>query len=66
MSKRGQSEYLITPMGREVIDLLSSEDNNFLDIIEHLYAGIDRRGCPNIQFTTEEPTYERGNIIVMF
>jgi hypothetical protein len=41
-------EYLITLVGRAVIDLLSSEDDNVLDIVEYLYVGIDWRGCPNI------------------
>jgi hypothetical protein len=46
--KRGQSEFLITLVGREVFDLLSSEDDNVLDIVEYPYVGIDWRGCPNI------------------
>ena len=49
-----------------VFDLFSSEDDNVLNIVEYSYQGIDCRGCPNIQFTTEEPPDERVNIIVMF
>jgi hypothetical protein len=48
MPKRGESEYLITLVGRSVIDLLSSKDDNVLDIIEYPYVGIYWRGCPNI------------------
>ena len=48
MAKRGRSEYLITLVGRAIIDLLSSKDDNVLDIVEYLNAGIDWRGCPNI------------------
>jgi hypothetical protein len=48
MPKRGQSEYLITLWEGPVIDLLSSKDDNVLDIVEYPYVGIDWRGCPNI------------------
>ena len=53
-------------MGKEVFDLFSSEENPVLDIEEYLYAGMDWKGCPNIQFIVEEPPDERGNIIIMF
>jgi hypothetical protein len=66
MLERGKSKYLITPVGRAVIGLLSREDDDVLDIVEYLYAGKDWRGFPNIQFIVEEPTYERGNIFVIF
>jgi hypothetical protein len=39
--KRGQFEFLINPMGRAVFDLLSSKDDNVLNIIEYSYVGID-------------------------
>jgi hypothetical protein len=64
--KRGQYKFLISPVGREVCDLLASEDNPVLNIAEYPYTRMDWRGCPNILFTTTQPTYERGNIIVMF
>jgi hypothetical protein len=66
MPKRGQFEFPITLVGKEVSCLLSCEEDNVLDIVEYPYTGIDWRGCPNIQFITEEPPYERGNIIIMF
>jgi hypothetical protein len=52
MPKRGQSEFPITLVGKEVFDLLSSEDDNLFDIVKYPYAGIDWRECPNILFTT--------------
>jgi hypothetical protein len=48
MPKRGQYEFPISLVGREVCDLLASEDNHVLDIVEYLYMGMDWRGCPNI------------------
>jgi hypothetical protein len=48
MPKRGQYEFPITLVGKEVFDLLSSEDNHVLDIVEYPYAGMDWRACPNI------------------
>jgi hypothetical protein len=64
--KKGQLEFPITPVGRDVCDLLAREDNPVLDIVQYPYMGMDWRGCPNILFTTVEPPDERGNIIIMF
>jgi hypothetical protein len=48
MPKRGQTEFPVTLVGKEVFDLLSHEDNHDLDIVEYPYAMIDWRACPNI------------------
>jgi hypothetical protein len=48
MPKRGQFNFPITPVGKEVSNLLSRKDDHVLDTVEHSYAGIDWRGCPNI------------------
>jgi hypothetical protein len=53
-------------VGKVVFDLLSSKDDNVLDIVEYPYTRIDWRGCPNILVTIEEPPYERVNNIIMF
>jgi hypothetical protein len=66
MPKRGQYKFPISPVDREVCDLLASEDNLVLDIAEYPYMGMDWRACPNIRFIVEEPPDERGNIIIMF
>jgi hypothetical protein len=46
--KKGQLEFPISLVGRDVCDLLASEDNHVLDIVQYLYVGMDWRGCPNI------------------
>jgi len=43
MPKKGRSEFLITLARSAVFDLLSSEDDNVLDIVEYPYVGIDWR-----------------------
>jgi hypothetical protein len=46
--KRVQYKFPICSVGREVCDLLPSEDNLVLNIAEYSYMGMDWRGCPNI------------------
>jgi hypothetical protein len=55
-----------TPIGREICDFFVGENNIVIDLVQYSYAGMDWRGCSNILFTIDEPTYDRGNIIVMF
>jgi hypothetical protein len=62
----GQLKFPISPVSRDVCDLLASEDNHVLDIVQYLYVGMDWRQCPNIGFIVAEPPKERGNIIIMF
>ena len=65
--KRGQSKWPCSAVGKEVYDFLASEDeHDVLDLISYPYAGMDWRGCENIQFIEDEPPNYRGNIIVMF
>jgi hypothetical protein len=66
VSQEGPAEWLCTLVGREICDFLAGEDNHVLDLVQYPYMGMDWRGCPNILFTIDEPTYERGNIIIMF
>ena len=66
-SQDGQLEWLCSAVGKYVCDLLASKDNHdVLYLVLYPYAGMDQRGCVNIQCTWDEPPDDRGNIILMF
>ena len=47
--KRVQSEWPCSAVGKDVCDMLSSEDDlDVLDLVLYPYAGMDWRGCANI------------------
>jgi hypothetical protein len=41
MPKKGQPKFPISPFGRDVCDLLSSEENLILNIVQYPYTGLD-------------------------
>lgn len=65
MPKRGQPEYLAR-ISTEALGLLASEANHMFVLVLCPYAGMDWRQCPNILFTPDEPTNDRGNISIFF
>ena len=49
-----------------MLEILANEDDHALDMLPYPYVGLDQRGSPEILFTLDVPTDERGNINVMF
>ena len=65
--KRSHSNWSCTTVGKDVCDLLDLEDDcDVLDLVLYPYIGMDWRGCVNIQFTKDDPSDDRGYIILMF
>ena len=48
MPKRGQSEFPLTLVGKEVFDVLYSEDDHVLYVVEYPYTGTYWRAFSNI------------------
>ena len=64
--KRGESEFSAR-ISHDALELLTSVDelHPFI-MVPFPYVGFDRRGCPNILFTADELSDDRGNINVLF
>ena len=65
MPKRGKLDFLVR-IHPKVINMMGCEDPPRLNIFPYPYATLDWRGCPNILFTQDEPTGDRGKFNVMF
>ena len=50
----------------DVIEMLGNEDPPILSMVPYPYIGLDRRGCPNILFTWDEPSDDTGKFSIMF
>ena len=65
MPKRGQLEFL-SRINSKVLEIISSEDDDTMNVMEYPYVDMDQRGFVNILFTQDYPPNDRGNISVMF
>ena len=65
MPRRGEFEFSVR-ISHDALELLASVNEYPFIVVPCPYAGLDWRGCANILFIDDEPSNDRGNIIVLF
>ena len=64
--QRGQFDHPCRLVSSNILDLLVSEEDHLLNIVQYPYVGMDAKGCPNILFSQVNPPDSRRTLIVNF
>ena len=64
MFKRGNLDFPVR-ITTDVINMLGFENPPRLDMLPYPYVDLDWRGCLDILFTQDDPTYDRGKFSIM-